>query len=90
MGSYVTVLTERGGGVVTVMREMRDELNTDELTGRRDDTLLQGMATIITAAKEAEEEEDVIMRVILLQLIDTAVSAFNLAFLIVMKTAATL
>ncbi|KMW69303.1 hypothetical protein BDDG_13458 [Blastomyces dermatitidis ATCC 18188] len=70
------------------MREVRDELNMDKLTSRRDDTSLQDTATITTAAKEAGEEEDVIMRAVLLQLIDTAVSAFNLAFLAVMEAAA--
>ncbi|OAS99633.1 uncharacterized protein BDCG_16235 [Blastomyces dermatitidis ER-3] len=71
------------------VRETENELNTDELTDRRDDTSLQGTVTTVTAVKEAGEEEDVIMKAMLLQLIDTAVSAFNLAFLTVMKAAAT-
>ncbi|KMW68213.1 hypothetical protein BDDG_12660 [Blastomyces dermatitidis ATCC 18188] len=46
--------------------------------------------TTAAAAREVEEEEEegVIMRAVLLRLIDTATSAFNLAFLIVMETAA--
>ncbi|OAT02608.1 uncharacterized protein BDCG_17675 [Blastomyces dermatitidis ER-3] len=65
-----------------------DELNTDELTSRRDDTSLQGTVTTITAAKEAGEEEDVTMRAVLLQLIDIIIFTFNLTFLTVMKAAA--
>ncbi|EGE82361.2 hypothetical protein BDDG_05305 [Blastomyces dermatitidis ATCC 18188] len=61
----------------------------NELISRRDDISLQDMMTITTAAKKAEEEEDVTMRVMLLQLIDTAASAFNLAFLTVMEAATT-
>ncbi|OAT00073.1 uncharacterized protein BDCG_16454 [Blastomyces dermatitidis ER-3] len=90
MGSYITVLTGKGGSVATVMKEVRNRLNTDELISRRDDISLQGTVTIITAVKEAGEEEDVIMRVMLSQLIDATVSAFNLAFLTVMKAAAAL
>ncbi|EEQ83589.2 uncharacterized protein BDCG_00394 [Blastomyces dermatitidis ER-3] len=60
----------------------------DELTDRRDDISLQGTVTIITAVKEAEEEEDVTMRAVLLQLIDITVFTFNLAFLTVMEAAA--
>ncbi|EQL28723.1 hypothetical protein BDFG_08578, partial [Blastomyces dermatitidis ATCC 26199] len=84
MKSYITVLTERRGGVATAVKRAGNRLNTDTSVSRRDDISLQGMITIITAAREAGE--DVIMRVILSQLIDTAV--FNLAFLTVMKTAA--
>ncbi|OAT01263.1 uncharacterized protein BDCG_17009 [Blastomyces dermatitidis ER-3] len=68
------------------MREAGDEPDTDELTGRRDDTSLQGTVTITAAAKEAGE--DVTMRVILSQLIDITAFTFNLAFLVVMKAAA--
>ncbi|KMW67467.1 hypothetical protein BDDG_12137 [Blastomyces dermatitidis ATCC 18188] len=60
----------------------------NELIDRRDDISLQGMMTIITTVKEAEEEEDVTMRAVLLQLIDTAVSASNLAFLMATEAAA--
>ncbi|EGE84358.2 hypothetical protein BDDG_07303, partial [Blastomyces dermatitidis ATCC 18188] len=87
-GSYATVLTEEEGSVVTVMRGVRNELNMDKSISRRDDISLQDTVTITTAAKEAEEEEDMIMRVVLLQLIDTAVSVFNLAFLIVTEATA--
>ncbi|OAT12472.1 hypothetical protein BDBG_17673 [Blastomyces gilchristii SLH14081] len=66
------------------VREAGNEPDADASVSRRDDTSLQGTATIITAAREAEE--DVIIRVILLQLIDTA--AFNLTFLVIMETAA--
>ncbi|EQL34542.1 hypothetical protein BDFG_03684 [Blastomyces dermatitidis ATCC 26199] len=75
-----------GGGIATAAGEAGDRLNTDKLTGRRDNTSLQGTVTIITAAKEAGEEGDVTMRVMLPQLIDTAV--FNLTFLTVMKATA--
>ncbi|OAS99974.1 uncharacterized protein BDCG_16405 [Blastomyces dermatitidis ER-3] len=88
MGSYVTVLTGRGGSVATAVREVRDRLNTDELTSRRDNTSLQGTVTTATAAKEVEEEEDVIMRAVLSQLIDTAVFTFNLTFLTVTEATA--
>ncbi|EQL27992.1 hypothetical protein BDFG_09216, partial [Blastomyces dermatitidis ATCC 26199] len=87
MGSYITVLTEKGGSVTIVMREVENELNTDELTGRRNNISLQGTVIITAAVKEAEEEEDMTMRVILPQLIDTAVFTFNLAFLTVMEAA---
>ncbi|OAT02499.1 uncharacterized protein BDCG_17598 [Blastomyces dermatitidis ER-3] len=87
-GSYATVLTERESSVATVMREAENRLNTDKLTSRRNNISLQGTVTTAAAAKEAEEGEDVIIRVILSQLIDTAVSTFNLAFLTVMKAAA--
>ncbi|EEQ84322.1 uncharacterized protein BDCG_01127 [Blastomyces dermatitidis ER-3] len=83
-GSYITVLIERESGVTTVMRGAGDESDTDELTGRRDDISLQGMATTITAAREVEE--DVTMRAVLPRLITAA--TFNLAFLTVMKAAA--
>ncbi|OAT03028.1 uncharacterized protein BDCG_17899 [Blastomyces dermatitidis ER-3] len=65
-----------------------DRLDTDKLTDRRDDISLQGMTTITAAAKEAGGEEDVTMRAVLLQLIDTVISVFNLAFLMAMKAAA--
>ncbi|EGE86430.1 hypothetical protein BDDG_09375 [Blastomyces dermatitidis ATCC 18188] len=84
-GSYTTVLTEREGGITIAVREVRDRSDTDKLTGRRNDTSLQGMITTTTAAKEAGEEGDMTIRAVLSQLIDTA--AFNLAFLTVMKTA---
>ncbi|EEQ84066.1 uncharacterized protein BDCG_00871 [Blastomyces dermatitidis ER-3] len=83
MGLYITMLIE-GGGVATAVRGAENELNTDTSASRRDDTSLQGTATSTAAAREAGE--DVMMRVMLPQLIDTAV--FNLAFLIIMKTAA--
>ncbi|KMW69024.1 hypothetical protein BDDG_13210 [Blastomyces dermatitidis ATCC 18188] len=71
------------------VRRAGEELDTDELTSRRDNTSLQGTATTATAVREVEEEEeDVIIRAVLLQLSDTAVSAFNLAFLAVTETAA--
>ncbi|KMW68792.1 hypothetical protein BDDG_13034 [Blastomyces dermatitidis ATCC 18188] len=88
MGLYITVLTERRGSITTAVREAENRLNMNELTGRRDDTSLQGTVTITAAAKKAEEEEDVIMRAVILQLIDTTVSAFNLAFLMGMEAAA--
>ncbi|OAT10199.1 hypothetical protein BDBG_17327 [Blastomyces gilchristii SLH14081] len=87
-GSYATVLTGGGGGVATVMREVGNRLDTDELISRRDNTSLQGTVTTAAAAREAGEEGDMIMRVMLSQLIDTAVSIFNLAFLAVMEAAA--
>ncbi|EQL29782.1 hypothetical protein BDFG_07625 [Blastomyces dermatitidis ATCC 26199] len=68
------------------VREVRDELNTDELTDRRDDISLQGMMTTAATVKEAGEEGDVTMRAVLPQLIDTA--AFNLAFLAVTEATA--
>ncbi|KMW67293.1 hypothetical protein BDDG_12031 [Blastomyces dermatitidis ATCC 18188] len=60
----------------------------NELISRRNDILLQGTVTTAAAVKEVEEEEDVIIRAVLLQLIDTAVSVFNLAFLTVTEAAA--
>ncbi|OAS99414.1 uncharacterized protein BDCG_16114 [Blastomyces dermatitidis ER-3] len=85
-GSYITVLAERESGVTTVIREAENELNTDTSVSRRDDISLQGTVTITTAAREAGE--DVTMRAVLLQLIDTAVFTFNLTFLIVTEAAA--
>ncbi|OAT13727.1 hypothetical protein BDBG_17903, partial [Blastomyces gilchristii SLH14081] len=89
-GSYITVLIGGRGGVTTAVRGAGKGLNMDKLTGRRDDTSLQGMATAATAAREAGEEgeEDVTMKAVLLQFIDAAVSIFNQAFLTVMKTTA--
>ncbi|OAT00068.1 uncharacterized protein BDCG_16449 [Blastomyces dermatitidis ER-3] len=88
MGSYTTVLAEGGGGVATAAGGARDRMNIDKLISRRDDTSLQGVMTTVTAVKEAEEEEDMIMRAVLLQLIDATASIFNLAFLTVTETAA--
>ncbi|OAT05246.1 hypothetical protein BDBG_16452 [Blastomyces gilchristii SLH14081] len=68
------------------MEEAEKELDTDEPTGRRDDTSLQGTGTTTTAAREAGE--DVAMRAVLLQLIDAVISIFNLAFLAVTEAAA--
>ncbi|EQL28094.1 hypothetical protein BDFG_09130, partial [Blastomyces dermatitidis ATCC 26199] len=85
-GSYITVLAEGGGSVTTVIREVRDEPDTDKLTGRRDDTPLQGTATTAAAAKEAGG--GVAMGAVLPRLIDTAVSASNLAFLAATEAAA--
>ncbi|EQL27913.1 hypothetical protein BDFG_09283 [Blastomyces dermatitidis ATCC 26199] len=77
-GSYITVLTGGESDVATAVRGAEEELNTDELISRRDDISLQGMMTITTAVREVEEEEeDVEMRVILLQLSDAAVFTFN-------------
>ncbi|EQL29808.1 hypothetical protein BDFG_07619 [Blastomyces dermatitidis ATCC 26199] len=81
MGSYTTVLAGGGGSVATAVRGAGNRPDTDELISRRNDTSLQGTVTTAAAVKEAGEEGDVIMRVMLSQLIDTAVSAFNLAFL---------
>ncbi|OAT14588.1 hypothetical protein BDBG_18108, partial [Blastomyces gilchristii SLH14081] len=86
--SYITVLTEQEDSITTAVREVEKESDTDKLISRRDDISLQGTAAITTAVRDAEGEEDVIMKVVLSQLIDTAVSVFNLAFLTVMKTAA--
>ncbi|EGE86335.1 hypothetical protein BDDG_09280 [Blastomyces dermatitidis ATCC 18188] len=86
--SYITVLAERGGSVVTAVREMRNEMNTDKPTDRRDNISLQDTVTTAVAVKEVGEEEDVIMRAVLSQLIDTAVFTFNLAFLTVMEATA--
>ncbi|KMW68937.1 hypothetical protein BDDG_13143 [Blastomyces dermatitidis ATCC 18188] len=68
------------------VREVRDRSDIDELISRRNNTSLQGTATISTAVKEAGEEEDVIMRAVLSQLIDTVIFTFNLAFLTVTET----
>ncbi|OAT04983.1 hypothetical protein BDBG_16378 [Blastomyces gilchristii SLH14081] len=84
------MLIERGDSVATVVRETENKLNTDELAGRRNNTSLQGAATTAAAVRDAEEKEDVIIRVILSQLMDTAVFIFNLAFLTVTETAAAL
>ncbi|EQL27715.1 hypothetical protein BDFG_09476 [Blastomyces dermatitidis ATCC 26199] len=84
MGSYITVLTEEGSGVTTAVRGAGNELDTDELTSRRDNISLQGTVTSAAAAREAGE--DVTMKAVLPQLIDTAV--FNLAFFTVTETAA--
>ncbi|EQL29633.1 hypothetical protein BDFG_07789, partial [Blastomyces dermatitidis ATCC 26199] len=88
-GSYVTVLTGKRGSITTAVKEAENELNMNELTGRRNDISLQGTVTTAVAAREAEEEGDVTMRVMLPRLIDT-VSAFNLAFLTVTEAAAAL
>ncbi|OAT07321.1 hypothetical protein BDBG_16816 [Blastomyces gilchristii SLH14081] len=50
------------------VREAEKGLDMNELTGRRDDTSLQGTVTTTAAAREAGEEgeEDVTMRVMLL------------------------
>ncbi|EQL27923.1 hypothetical protein BDFG_09273, partial [Blastomyces dermatitidis ATCC 26199] len=85
-GSYTTVLTEREGGVATAVKEAGNRSDADTLTSRRNNISLQGVATSITAARDAGEEEDVTMRAVLPQLID--ITAFNLAFLAVMKAAA--
>ncbi|KMW67805.1 hypothetical protein BDDG_12338 [Blastomyces dermatitidis ATCC 18188] len=61
------------------VREVRNEPDTDALTGRRDNISLQSTATFTTAVREVEE--DVAMKAVLLRLIDTA--AFNLAFLMI-------
>ncbi|OAT01589.1 uncharacterized protein BDCG_17149 [Blastomyces dermatitidis ER-3] len=87
-GSYATVLAGGGGSVAIVVRGAENRLDMDELISRRDDISLQGMVTITAAVKEAGEEGDVTMRVMLSQLIDTAVSTSNLAFLAAMKAAA--
>ncbi|OAT06487.1 hypothetical protein BDBG_02676 [Blastomyces gilchristii SLH14081] len=86
--SYITVLIERGSSVATVMRGAEEELNMNKLTGRRDDISLQGTATTTAAVRDAEEGGDVIMRAVLPRLIETTVSTFNLAFLMIMEAAA--
>ncbi|OAT01623.1 uncharacterized protein BDCG_17175 [Blastomyces dermatitidis ER-3] len=79
-----------GGSVTTAVRRAEKELNTDESISRRNDTSLQGTVTTAAAVREVEEEEeDVTMRAVLSQLSDTAVSAFNLAFLMITEAAAT-
>ncbi|OAT11770.1 hypothetical protein BDBG_17580, partial [Blastomyces gilchristii SLH14081] len=87
-GLYATVLAGGGGSVATVLKRVEKELNMNELTGRRNDTSLQGTVTTAAAVRDAEEEEGVTMRAVLSQLIDTAVSIFNLAFLVITETAA--
>ncbi|EQL29127.1 hypothetical protein BDFG_08194 [Blastomyces dermatitidis ATCC 26199] len=87
-GSYATVLIERGNDIATVVRRAENESDANESVSRRDNISLQDAATTATAARDAEEEEDVAMRAVLLQLIDT-VFIFNLAFLTVTETAAT-
>ncbi|KMW67696.1 hypothetical protein BDDG_12255 [Blastomyces dermatitidis ATCC 18188] len=64
------------------------QMITQSHTSLRNDISLQGTVTTVTAVKEAEEEEDVIMRVILSQLIDITVFTFNLAFLVATEAAA--
>ncbi|EGE86853.1 hypothetical protein BDDG_09803 [Blastomyces dermatitidis ATCC 18188] len=86
--SYIIILTEKRSGITTAVREAGNEPDIDKSAGRRDDISLQDTATIITAVREVEE--DVTMRVMLLQLIDTAVFIFNLAFLTVTEAAAAL
>ncbi|OAT08354.1 hypothetical protein BDBG_17002 [Blastomyces gilchristii SLH14081] len=70
------------------VREAENRSDTDESISRRDDISLQGTATITAAVRDVEEEEDVVIRVILLQLIDINDFIFNLAFLIVTEAAA--
>ncbi|OAT14447.1 hypothetical protein BDBG_18040, partial [Blastomyces gilchristii SLH14081] len=80
MRSYATVLIERGDGVTTAVGEAQKELDTDELTSRRDDISLQGTATTTTAAREAgegEEGEGMTMRAVLPRSVNTAVFIFN-------------
>ncbi|OAT02776.1 uncharacterized protein BDCG_17761 [Blastomyces dermatitidis ER-3] len=72
-----------------VVGGVRDELNTDKLTDRRNDISLQGMMTITVTVKEAGEEEDVIMKAVLSWLIDAVISTFNLAFLTATEAATT-
>ncbi|OAT10509.1 hypothetical protein BDBG_17365 [Blastomyces gilchristii SLH14081] len=70
------------------VREAENRLNTDKSVSRRDDTSLQGAATITTAVRDTEEEGDVTMRAVLPRLIDTAIFIFNLAFLAATEAAA--
>ncbi|OAT09435.1 hypothetical protein BDBG_05219 [Blastomyces gilchristii SLH14081] len=86
-GSYATVLAEEGGGVATAVREAENELDTDASASRRDNTSLHSVTTITAATRDAGEKEDVTMKAVLSQLIDT-VFTFNLAFLTVTETAA--
>ncbi|KMW66653.1 hypothetical protein BDDG_11644 [Blastomyces dermatitidis ATCC 18188] len=72
-----------------VMKRAGNELNTDELISRRDDISLQDTATTAAAVKKAGEEEDMTMKAVLSQLIDIIISAFNLAFLMVMEAVIT-
>ncbi|OAT11237.1 hypothetical protein BDBG_17472 [Blastomyces gilchristii SLH14081] len=69
------MLIEGGGGVAMAVEEAGNEPDTDEPTSRRDNTSLQCTVTTATAVREAEE--DVTIRAVLSQLINTAVSAFN-------------
>ncbi|EQL28801.1 hypothetical protein BDFG_08485 [Blastomyces dermatitidis ATCC 26199] len=76
------MLAEKRDSVATVMRRAGKELNTDELTSRRDDTSQQDTVTTAAATREAEEggeeeEEDVAIRVILLRSVNATVSVFN-------------
>ncbi|EQL37064.1 hypothetical protein BDFG_01674, partial [Blastomyces dermatitidis ATCC 26199] len=88
-GSYATVLVGGGGGVATVAGGAGKGLNMNESISRRNDTPLQGTATTAAAAREeGGEEEGVTIRAVLLQLSDTAVFIFNLAFFAVMEAAA--
>ncbi|OAT00310.1 uncharacterized protein BDCG_16577 [Blastomyces dermatitidis ER-3] len=89
MRLYITVLIEKRDSIATVVREAENELNTDKSADRRNNISLQDAATTAAAVRDAEEEEDVIIRAVLSQLIDITVSTFNLAFLTVMKAAAT-
>ncbi|EQL27987.1 hypothetical protein BDFG_09217, partial [Blastomyces dermatitidis ATCC 26199] len=87
MESYITVLTGKRDSVATAVRGAENELNIDAPAGRRDDTSLHDTATTTTAARDAEEREDVTMRAVLPRLIDI-ISTINLAFLVIMKAAA--
>ncbi|EQL28873.1 hypothetical protein BDFG_08428, partial [Blastomyces dermatitidis ATCC 26199] len=82
--SYITVLTEREGGVAMAVRRAENRSDADASADRRDDTSLQGTATTTAAAREAGE--DVTMKAVLPRLIDTVI--FNLAFLTVIEAAA--
>ncbi|EEQ83467.2 uncharacterized protein BDCG_00272 [Blastomyces dermatitidis ER-3] len=79
-----------GGGAASQQRRggAGDRPDTDELTGRRDDTSLQGTATTAAATKEAGGGGGVAMGAVLPQLIDAAASASNLAFLAATEAAA--
>ncbi|OAT13900.1 hypothetical protein BDBG_17931 [Blastomyces gilchristii SLH14081] len=72
------------------VKKTEKELNTDKSISRENDTSLQDTATITTAVREVEEEEeeDVTMRVMLLQSVNTIIFTFNQAFLAVIKTTA--
>ncbi|OAT02339.1 uncharacterized protein BDCG_17491 [Blastomyces dermatitidis ER-3] len=71
------------------VKRTENESDADEPAGRRDDISLQDMTTTAAAARDAGEEGDVAMKVMLSQLIDITASAFNLAFLTVTEAAAT-
>ncbi|EEQ89140.2 uncharacterized protein BDCG_16897 [Blastomyces dermatitidis ER-3] len=75
---------------MTAVREAENRTDMNELTGRRNNISLQDAVTITAAVKEAGEEEDVIMKVMLLWLIDIITFTFNLAFLAVTEAAAAL